>query len=59
MISLWDWIFTMSVEGIYYGCWDANDDHVFHGFIIWEYNLQPMSFYKTIAMIFAIVIFKQ
>ena len=48
MISLWDWIFTMSVEGIYYGCWDANDDHVFHGFIIWEYNLQDNSLWAFI-----------
>ena len=26
-------MFTMSVEGVYYGCHDANDVHVFHGFI--------------------------
>ena len=48
MISLWDWIFTMSNEGIYYGCCDANDDHVFHGFIIWEHNLQDNSLWAFI-----------
>ena len=42
-MSLWVWIFTLSVKGIYYGCYDANDDHVFHGFITWEHNLQDDS----------------
>ena len=52
---LWVWMFTISVKGIYYGCRDANDIHVFHGFIIWENNFQDNSqwvfFYKTIAMV--------
>ena len=37
---LWVWMFAMSVEGVYYGCHDANDVHVFHGFIIQERNPQ-------------------
>ena len=40
---LWVWMFTMSVEGAYYGCRDANDVHVFHGFIKWEHNPQDSS----------------
>ena len=40
---LWVWMFTMSVEGAYYGCRDANDVHVFHGFIKREHNPQDSS----------------
>ena len=43
MMTLWVWMFTMSVEGIYYGCRDTNDVHAFHGFIIREHNPQDRS----------------
>ena len=74
MVSLWDRIVTMSFEDKYYGCCDVNDDHTFHGFIIWDeyHNLQDnfpwafikwlklsTSFYIMIAMVYAIVMFKK
>ena len=40
---LWVWMLTKTFEGVYYGCCDANDVHVFHGFIIREHNPQDSS----------------
>ena len=51
-------MFTMSVEGKYYGCRNANDVHVFYENIIFKITPNEFFFffYKTIAMVFAMVI---
>ena len=51
-------MFTISVKGVYYGCRDANDVYVFYENIIFKITPNEFYFfYKTIAMVFAMVIF--